>query len=75
MQKFVLDETTYPVGQLINPCLKQYQGPALLVYNNAIFTDGDFESLRLLGDSFKINDGSTTGKFGHGFSSVLIYPS
>ncbi len=54
--------------------LEQYQGPALLAYNNAIFTDADFESLSRLGDSLKLHDSSTTGKFGRGFNSVGGFP-
>ncbi|RDL30678.1 Uncharacterized protein BP5553_10023 [Venustampulla echinocandica] len=68
--RFILDETTYPVDPLIDPNIGQYQGPALLAYNNAIFTDTDFANLSRLGDSLKINDGSTTGRFGRGFNSV-----
>jgi sacsin len=69
----VLDESTHPVGELLDPKLEQYQGPALLAYNNAIFRDEDFESLSRLGDSLKFHDGSTTGKFGRGFNSVGIF--
>jgi len=71
----VLDESTHPVGELLDPKgrLAQYQGPALLAYNNAIFKDEDFKSLSRLGDSLKFNDGSTTGKFGRGFNSVGIF--
>ncbi|KAE9364465.1 hypothetical protein N431DRAFT_474055 [Stipitochalara longipes BDJ] len=72
--RFILDEKTYPVEdpaqELIDPDLEQYQGPALLAYNNAVFTDTDFENLSRLGDSLKLHDGSTTGKFGRGFNSV-----
>jgi len=70
LQRFILDERTHPVDELIDPKLKQYQGPALLAYNNAVFTDKDFLNLSRLGDSLKLHDGSTTGKFGRGFNSV-----
>jgi sacsin len=74
LQRFILDKRTYFVGnpdkELINQSLEQYQGPALLAYNNAIFTDTDFQNLSRLGDSLKLHDGSTTGKFGRGFNSV-----
>jgi sacsin len=45
----------------------------LLAYNNAVFTEKDFESLSRLGDSLKLQDGLTTGKFGRGFNSVGPY--
>jgi hypothetical protein len=72
LQRFVLDERTHPAGELIDEKLAQYQGPALLAYNNAIFTKRDFESISRLGDSLKHTDGLTTGKFGRGFNSVRI---
>ncbi|KAH8668096.1 hypothetical protein BGZ60DRAFT_528433 [Tricladium varicosporioides] len=68
--RFFLDETRHTEKDLIHPELQKYQGPALLAFNNAEFTDRDFQNLRRLGNSLKINDGSTTGKFGLGFSSV-----
>ncbi|KAM3067186.1 hypothetical protein ACMFMG_005445 [Clarireedia jacksonii] len=68
--KFVLDDSSYQTENLLHPTLSQYQGPALLAFNNAIFEDKDFESISRIGDSRKINDGFTTGKFGRGFNSV-----
>ncbi|PVH73775.1 hypothetical protein DL98DRAFT_468851 [Cadophora sp. DSE1049] len=68
--RFVLDERIHPVENLISPSLAQYQGAALLSYNNAVFSDKDFESLSRLGDSLKLNDSATTGRFGRGFNSV-----
>lgn len=69
----MLDERTHETDQLLDPQLQKYQGPALLAYNNAEFTEKDFDSLSRLGDSLKINDGLTTGKFGRGFNSVRTY--
>ncbi|KAG0646208.1 hypothetical protein D0Z07_8415 [Hyphodiscus hymeniophilus] len=68
--RFHLDEGTHPTNNLIDPALAKYQGPALLAYNNAIFTEKDFKSLSQLGNSLKSDDASTTGKFGRGFNSV-----
>ena len=69
-QIFYLDERTHPTNELIHKALAEYQGPALLTYNNAVFTENDFKSLSQLGNSKKLEDGSTTGKFGRGFNSV-----
>jgi hypothetical protein len=52
--------------------LSDYQGPALLAYNDAIFSEKDFRSLTSLGDSIKVHDKAATGKFGLGFSSVSL---
>ncbi|OBT62242.1 hypothetical protein VE03_08031 [Pseudogymnoascus sp. 23342-1-I1] len=68
--RFILDERTHPTDELINPHLRQYQGPALLAYNSAEFTDHDFRNLLNIGNSLKLQDGLTTGKFGRGFNSV-----
>ncbi|KAI9649844.1 hypothetical protein NHQ30_002426 [Ciborinia camelliae] len=67
--KFVLDENSYETANL-PPELAQYQGPALLAYNNAEFKKEHFQSLSQVGNSLKMEDGSTTGKFGRGFNSV-----
>ena len=71
----MLDERTHESNNLLHPALGEFQGPALLSYNNAIFTDNDFGNLSRLGDSDKIEDGSKTGRFGRGFNSVSLYPS
>ena len=61
---------TYPIDKLLHDQLGEYQGPALLVRNNSVFQEKDFESLARVGDSFKRHDASATGKFGRGFNSV-----
>ncbi|KAL4175942.1 hypothetical protein KRP22_000900 [Phytophthora ramorum] len=52
--------------------LESFQGPALLVHNNATFTDVDFQSIQRIGDSLKKDNskGWKTGRFGVGFNSV-----
>ncbi|ESZ90668.1 hypothetical protein SBOR_8948 [Sclerotinia borealis F-4128] len=67
--KFILDESSYEKENL-PPKLAQYQGPALLAFNNAEFKKEHFQSLSQVGNSLKMEDGSTTGKFGRGFNSV-----
>ncbi|KAJ0411183.1 hypothetical protein ATCC90586_008899 [Pythium insidiosum] len=54
----------YPAKWLIS-------GPALLVYNNATFSETDFESIQRIGDSLKKDNshGWKTGRFGIGFNS------
>lgn len=70
MKAFVLDTRSHPTSNLLNPGLDEYQGPALLAYNNAKFSAEDFGSLASLGASRKEQDPFATGKFGRGFSSV-----
>ncbi|KAL8996974.1 MAG: hypothetical protein Q9169_003625 [Polycauliona sp. 2 TL-2023] len=51
--EYVLDTSSYEDSPLIDPRLQAYHGPALLVKNNRVFTDADFESLASIGDSRK----------------------
>uniref|UniRef100_G3NSI2 HEPN domain-containing protein n=1 Tax=Gasterosteus aculeatus aculeatus TaxID=481459 RepID=G3NSI2_GASAC len=45
-------------------------GPALYAYNNAAFTEDDWEGIQLAGRSGKRNDPNKVGRFGIGFNSV-----
>ena len=46
------------------------QGPSLLVYNDAVFSEADFRSLARIGQGGKLNRVSATGRFGLGFNST-----
>ena len=54
----------------LDPGLALYQGPALLAYNDAQFTDEDWEGIQNLQRSIKAEDPFKVGKFGIGFNSV-----
>ena len=47
------------------------QGPALCVYNDALFTEADWEGIRMIDSSVKEDDRLTVGRFGQGFKSVF----
>ncbi|KAK8814110.1 hypothetical protein WA158_007972 [Blastocystis sp. Blastoise] len=70
--EFILDLGQYRKDHLIYNGMGECQGPALLVYNDGMFTDKDFKSIISIGNSSKGEDekGFTTGKFGIGFNSV-----
>ena len=53
--------------------LKEWQGPAIYFYNNAKFKDSDFKNLARIGQASKLNDVSTTGRFGLGFNAVYHF--
>ena len=55
---------------LVHPDLAPFQGPALLAYNDAQFTDEDWEGIQNLQRSIKAEDPFKVGKFGIGFNSV-----
>lgn len=71
--RFCLDHRTHPSAKIADPALAQFQGPALLVFNDAVFTAEDFASIQRIGDSLKnIGNESKTkiGRFGIGFNAV-----
>ncbi|KAJ0674652.1 putative transcription factor C2H2 family [Helianthus annuus] len=65
-----LDRRSHPATSLLSPKLAQWQGPALLAYNNAVFTEEDFASISRVGGSGKQGQAWKTGRFGVGFNSV-----
>ncbi|XP_014850900.1 PREDICTED: sacsin-like, partial [Poecilia mexicana] len=67
---FIHDERSYGTESLWSANLGQYQGPALYAYNNAAFTEDDWERIQKAGRSGKINDPNKIGRFGIGFNSV-----
>ncbi|KAG7502347.1 hypothetical protein JOB18_018013 [Solea senegalensis] len=67
---FIHDERRYGTKSLWTEELGKYQGPALYAYNNAAFTDDDWEGIQMAGRSVKRNDPNKVGRFGIGFNSV-----
>ena len=63
---FCLDRRHHPTGALLAPSLQGFQGPALLAFNDATFSEGDFQSISRIGDSGKRKQAGKTGRFGVG---------
>lgn len=61
-----LDWRTHASASLAYDKLAAFQGPALLAYNSAAFTDADFAAIQRIGDSLKreTSKGTKTGRFG-----------
>ena len=55
---------------LLDEGMKECQGAALWVYNNAVFTDADFDNITKLNGATKLSQPDKIGKFGLGFNSV-----
>lgn len=55
---------------LLDNEMKECQGPAFWVFNNAVFSSTDFENIQKLGGASKKQDTTKIGKFGLGFNSV-----
>lgn len=65
-----LDRRRHGSDSLLSPELAKWQGPALLAFNNAEFTEEDFVSISRIGGSNKHGQAWKTGRFGVGFNSV-----
>ena len=68
--KFLVDWRQGKTDSLFSPDMAASQGPALWAYNNAVFTDKDFENINKLAGGTKIEDLSKIGRFGLGFNAV-----
>ena len=68
--KFLVDWRRGKTDSLFSPDMAPSQGPALWAYNDAVFTDKDFENINKLAGGTKIEDLSKIGRFGLGFNAV-----
>ena len=68
--KFVIDWRNHPTENLLTGEMEAWQGPALLVYNNAVFSDKDFTNICEIAGASKKIDPTKIGRFGVGFCSV-----
>ena len=70
--RFLYDERTNEdsMTRLIDEGMKGCQGPALWVYNDAVFQDEDFVNITKLNGGTKEQETEKIGKFGLGFNAV-----
>ena len=70
--RFLYDERTNEDAKtcLIDEGMRECQGPALWVYNDAQFQDQDFENITKLNGGTKEQDTEKIGRFGLGFNAV-----
>ncbi|XP_028400651.1 sacsin-like [Dendronephthya gigantea] len=68
--KFLVDWRHGRTESLFSPGMAECQGPALWAYNDAVFTDDDFENINKLAGETKVEDISKIGRFGLGFNAV-----
>ncbi|TFJ99316.1 leucine-rich repeat-containing protein 16C [Platysternon megacephalum] len=67
---FLCDERRYGTQSLAAEGLQRAQGPALVAYNDGLFSEADWDGIQSTGDSHKLRDPGTVGRFGLGFNSV-----
>lgn len=70
--RFLYDERENEDAQscLIDEGMRECQGPALWAYNDAVFTDDDFENITKLSGATKEMKTELIGRFGLGFNAV-----
>ena len=70
--RFLYDERSNEDAKtcLIDEGMKGCQGPALWVYNDAVFKDEDFINITKLNEATKEHDTAKVGRFGLGFNAV-----
>ena len=68
--KFVLDERFHPSDSIFGDKWKPLQGQALVIYNDAPFTEHDIQGIQNLGEGSKSDDVLKTGQYGIGFNVV-----
>ena len=67
---FYLDNRQHGTQSVIHPKLVSFQGPSLMAYNDAAFTDKDWQSIQDMQQSVKAENPFKVGKFGIGFNSI-----
>ncbi len=67
---FYVDHRQHPKENLVHNRLAEYQGPALISYNDAVFEKKDWKGIQSLQQSVKADDPFKVGQFGIGFNSV-----
>ena len=62
-----LDKSQHTVKGLLSDTMREFQGPAVIVFNNQTFSDGNWKGYTSqVGNSSKANDDQTVGQFGKG---------
>ena len=68
--RFLVDWRNGPTEKLLSPDMAASQGPALWAYNNAEFSEHDFENINKLAGATKVDEVGKIGRFGLGFNAV-----
>ena len=66
----ILDMRQHSSEHLLSERWKDLQGPALLVWNDSVFSDSDLKGIQHLGLGSKRSDSETIGQYGIGFNAV-----
>ena len=66
----ILDKRFHKTSSVLSEEWADLQGPALLVWNDSIFSENDLEGIQELGLGSKRSDAETIGQYGIGFNVV-----
>ena len=66
----MLDATSYATDSILGPAMSSWQGPALLAFNNAVFSPEDYRNISRIGQDSKLSRPGSIGRFGLGFNIV-----
>jgi len=70
----IVDEATYPTDGLMNPKMAEYhKSPAVVIYNDGVFTEDDFKGLGNIGKGGKGGNPNAIGRFGLGAFSFYHF--
>ena len=66
----ILDKRHHRTERMISEVWKDLQGPALLVWNDSVFSEKDIQGIQQLGLGSKRSDSDSIGQYGIGFNVV-----
>ena len=66
----ILDKRTHGTQSVLSENWQDLQGPALLVWNNSVFSEEDLKGIQQLGLGSKRSESETIGQYGIGFNVV-----
>ena len=66
----IVDMRTHSDKHILSEEWGELQGPALLVWNDSVFTEKDLKGIQRLGLGSKRSDSETIGQYGIGFNAV-----
>ncbi|CAG8567463.1 5808_t:CDS:2 [Diversispora eburnea] len=69
----IVDDRSHPTKYLLCDEMKEWQGPAILIFNDARFKGSDFDSLMRIRVGGKQDDYTKIGKHGLGFNSCYHF--
>ena len=75
-QSWCLDDCSagfHAAQHLLTPELTTYQGPALFVHNDGVFSPQDFEGFKTIGQGGQGANAQSTGQFGRGSMSMYHF--